>query len=176
MVMRIGFLIAGFILILSAFVLAQQPNVQVYTDRGIYSAGECGTIFIDIDTFGKLSSAEIEALILSPEGQLVDGYIIITDIPEETVLNPQTEQTIQTIIEEDIEYFQEEMKVTRQVNFKLSENLPLGSYPIEVLVRSPEMSLQGSGSLMVVGPGVFDITILIYIAIVIFSIYLMRGG
>jgi len=183
--MKIRILILILIVFLAIPVVADElvilsetkPKLEIYTDKESYHAGERGVITTEIETFGKIQEAEIEIEILSPEGKLVYGYLLYTEIPKETILNPYSDQTIQILYHEDIGYMSPGRIVRRDIVFEVPIDAITGTYTINTKLRSPDITLGKSKFLYISGSGeVIDIIILIYIVILIFSLYLAWRG
>ncbi len=184
--MKIQILILILILFLSVPIFADEltilkdmkgSRIEIYTDKESYVSGERGTIIIEVETFGKMEQAEIEIEILSPGGKLVYGDLLYTQIPRKTVLNPYTEQTEQVIYHEDIGYMGPGKIVRRIVDFEVPIDAVKGTYTLNVKLRSPDITFGKSESLYISGGGeAIDVIILIYIVILIFSLYLVWRG
>ncbi|MFH0832729.1 MAG: hypothetical protein V1900_03360 [Candidatus Aenigmatarchaeota archaeon] len=155
-----------FVLFLVSFAIAKVPELNVFTDRGLYQSGESGTIFVELKTFGLISNAEMEVVVLSPENAIVDGAILQTEIPEKTSISKGM-QTEQILVEEGFGYLQEEKSITRTVNFKIPYNVPIGDYKVNARVVSGDILLEKSTTISVLGAGAADAIILIYTMIII---------
>jgi len=172
--MKIHFLILILILFLATPAFSQEPRIEIYTNKESYHAGERGIIIAEIETLGEMSEAEIEIEILSPEGKLVYGDLVYTRIPQRTVLNPYTEQTEQIIYHEDIEYLSPGKVVRRYVDFEIPIDVISGTYTVNVRLASAETFIEKSKSLYISGSGKYiEFVIVIYIVILIFSLYLL---
>lgn len=172
--MKFHFLTLALILIFSVTVFAQEPSVVISTDKNTYLSGEMGTISIEIETFGRMSEAEIELEIFSPGGVPIFGDIVYTKIPSEIVLNENTEQTIQALYRETIDFMGPEKSVVRNVNFEVPIDATEGIYTLYMKLTSPGLTLERNKYLFIVGGGeVVDFVIIIYIVILVFSLYLV---
>ncbi|MFH1473839.1 MAG: hypothetical protein ABIE55_02995 [Candidatus Aenigmatarchaeota archaeon] len=175
--MRFHFLALALILVFSATVFAQEPTMEIYTDRSTYLAGEIGTIRIEIESFGRISEAEIELEILSPGGVPIFGDIIYTKIPSEIVLNENTGQTVQTLYKDTIDFMGPEKSVVKNINFEVPINAEEGVYTLFMRLTSPGLTLHKANYLFISGGGeIVDVVIIIYIIILIFSLYLVWRG
>jgi len=156
---------------------ARESRLEIYTDKDSYYSGERGKIILEIETFGVMQETEIELEILSPEGKLVYGDILYTEIPRKTVLNPDTEQTEQVIYHEDIGYMSSGKTIRRVIDFEVPIDAVTGTYTLNIELISPDMSFGKSEFLYISGSGNnVDVIILIYIVILIFSLYLAWRG
>ena len=151
--------------------------MEIYTDKNTYLSGQRGTITIEIQTFGRISEAEIELEILSPGGKPIFGDIIYTKIPSEIVLNENTEQTIQTLYQETIDFMGPEKTATKSIDFEIPIDATEGIYTLYMRMTSPGLTLDKTKYIFISGGGqVVDIVIIIYILILIFSLYLVWRG
>jgi hypothetical protein len=165
------------ILILSVPVFAQQPTIEIYTDKNTYLSGQRGIIDIEVKTFGRISEAEIELEIISPGGVPIFGDIIYTKIPNEIVLNENTEQTIQTLYQETIDFMGPEKTACRSIEFEVPIDATEGIYTLYMRMTSPGLVLEKTKYLFISGGGeAVDFVIIIYIIILIFSLYLIWRG
>ncbi|NIM47135.1 MAG: hypothetical protein GTN40_03185 [Candidatus Aenigmarchaeota archaeon] len=156
---------------------AKGSRIEIYTDEESYYSGERGIIIAEIETFGEMQEAEIEIEILSPEGKLVYGDLLYTEIPRKTVLNAETEQTEQVIYHEDIGYMSPQKTIRRVIDFEVPIDAVTGTYTLNVNLRSPDITFGKSEFLYISGSGeTIDFIILIYIVILIFSLYLIWRG
>jgi hypothetical protein len=161
-------------LLLSVSVFAQQPSMEIYTEKNTYLSGERGTINIRIDTFGRMSEAEIELEILSPGEKPIFGDIVYTKIPSEIILNENTEQTVQTLYQESIDFMGPEKTVIKSIGFEVPIDATEGIYTLYAKLTSPGMTLEKTKFLFISGGGeIIDVVILFYIVILIFSLYLV---
>lgn len=175
---------AAFLALGPAAVLAQnimstsnEPSLQLYTNKGSYEAGDEGFVVLQLDTYGQMDSAEIEIQVLSESGKLVEGYLLYTKIPKSTLVNPETKQTTQVIYDESIQYFGPEKTIFRIINFEIPLDVPTGSYSVIGLVSGNAISLKGETSMYVTGPGgSVNLIFLAYLAVLVFSLYLIRRG
>jgi len=155
-------------------IIYKEPRLEIYTDKNSYYAGEKGIITAEIETFGAIQEAEIEMEILSPEGKLVYGDLLYTKVPRESVLNPYTEQTVQVLYQEDIDYMSPGKIIRRNIDFEVPIDTKTGTYTINTKLVSPYMTLEKSKFLYISGEGEFvDVIIIIYIVILVFSLYLV---
>jgi hypothetical protein len=162
------------ILLLSASVFAQEPSMEIYADKSTYLSGEIGTITVEVKTFGRMSEAEIELEILSPGGKPIFGDIVYTKMPSEIILNENTAQTMQTLYEESIDFMGPEKSVMRTIDFEVPIDATEGVYTLYTKLTSPGMTLEKSKFLFISGGGeIVDVIIIIYIVILIFSLYLV---
>ena len=158
-------------------IVQQNPRLEIYANRDSYYAGEKGIITAEIETYGIIRQAEIELEILSPEGKLIYGNLLYTEIPQKSILNPYTEQTEQILYHENIEYMGPEKIVKRNIDFEVPIDAVTGTYTMNMILRTPEIELKKSGFLYISGGGqMIDFIILIYIVILIFSLYLIWRG
>ncbi len=139
-------------------------DVNVYTDKGIYQAGDTGNIFVDIGTAEE--NAEIIAEVVSPEGVIIDGAILYTDFPEKVVLNQNTWQTEQVLLEEGINYFTEG-RMTRIIPFAVPQAAITGDYAVNVYVNG---ELKKSAAISIIGHEAVDAILLIYVLAIILII------
>ena len=175
--MKIQFLILILTLALAMPVIAEQPKIEIYTDKNTYLSGERGIITAEIETFGVIHEAEIEMEILGPSGKFVYGDLLYIQIPKKTILNPNTMQTEQVLYHEDIDYLDAGKTIRRNINFEVPINAVEGIYTVIVRLASPYITLEGSKYLYISGGGeVIDIIIIIYIVILILSLYLIWRG
>ncbi|NIO44037.1 MAG: hypothetical protein GTN36_00585 [Candidatus Aenigmarchaeota archaeon] len=155
----------------------KESRLEIYTDRDSYYSGERGRIILEIETFGEMEEAEIELEILSPEGKFVYGDILYTEIPRKTVLNPDTEQTEQILYHEDISYMKPGKTIIRVIDFEVPIDAVTGTYTININLISPGITFGKSEFLYISGSGgSVDVIILVYIVILIFSLYLAWRG
>jgi hypothetical protein len=153
----------------------QFPTMELLTNKESYSAGDSGFVVLRLDTYGMMDSADIEIEILSPSGKLVEGDILYTDIPEETVLNPETKQTVQVVYEESVEYFGPEKTIIRMVEFEIPMDVLTGDYMITGMASGGGSVLEQQKTVHITGPGGFmDYIFLVYIAMLVYSLYLLR--
>ncbi len=172
--MRFCFLSLALLLLLSMPVLAQQPSMEIITNKNTYLSGESGTITVRIESFGRISEAEIELEIISPGGVPIFGDIIYTKIPSEIVLNENTEQTVQTLYRDNIDFMGPEKTVERNVEFEIPIDVTEGVYTLYAKLTTPGMVLEDSKFLFISGGGeAVDVVIIIYILILTFSLYLV---
>lgn len=139
-------------------------DVDVYTDKGIYQAGDTGNIFIDIDMEER--NAEIIAEVVSPEGIIIDGAILYTDLPERIVINPDKWQTEQVLLEEGINYFTEG-RMTRIIPFAVPQAAVTGDYAVNVYVNG---ELKKSAAISIIGHEAVNAILLIYVLAIILII------
>jgi len=152
-----------------------QPALEIFTNKHSYLAGESGFVVLRLDTYGKIDSAEIEIEVLSESGKLVEGDILYTKIPARTIVNPETKQTVQFLYDESIHYFGPEKSIFRIIEFEIPMDIPTGDYAIAGRVTAGDMVLKGQTSVQIAGPGGFlDYIFLVYIAVLIYSLYLLR--
>lgn len=158
-----------FVLLFFSVAMAEEtgskPTLAIYTDRCVYGAGESGTISLELNTYGLMRDAEIEVVVLSPENIIVDGVIIYTDIPEKVVINKDTMQTEQTIIKEGVLFLGDERTVFRTISFTIPEAAPTGDYRIIAKARYIGGVLEQENVISVIGQGVVDSILVIYILI-----------
>lgn len=175
--MRVQLLILISIIILSIPVFAQEPSIEIFTDKNTYLSGHRGTITFEIKTYGRISECEIELEIISPSGRPIFGDIIYTKIPSVIVLNENTEQTVQTVYEEKIDFMGPEKTAIRSIDFEVPIDATEGIYTLYARMTSPGMTLESSKYLFIGGGGeAVDFVIIIYIIILIFSLYLVWRG
>jgi hypothetical protein len=175
--MRVCFLVILLVLVLSVPVIAQEPSIEIYTDRNTYLSGQRGTVIIEAKTFGRISEAEIELEIFSPSGSPIFGDIIYTKIPSEIVLNENTEQTVQTLYDEDIDFMGPEKTASKSIDFEVPIDAPEGVYTLFARMTSPALTLESRKFLFISGGGeAVDFVLIIYIIILIFSLYLVWRG
>ena len=146
------------------------PKLTVSTDKGIYTAGDSGTIFIQLDTYGIFSAAEIEAVVTSPEGIIIGGALIYTDIPEKIRIMPGTRQTEQVLLKEGVQYLGDEKTIMRTVRFEVPAAAPSGDYTVKARVIAHGVLLENSAVIGVIGAGAIDAILLIYIITIILVI------
>ncbi len=139
-------------------------TINIYTDKGVYQAGDTGKLFIEISSADK--NIEIVAEIVSPEGVIIDGAILYTDLPEKIVLNPDTWQTEQVLIKEDMKYFTEG-KMTREIPFAVPQAAPTGDYTVNVYIGN---ELRKSATIGIIGQEAVNDILLIYLIVIIFII------
>jgi hypothetical protein len=175
--MRTCFFVLVLILILSVPVFAQDPSIEIFTDKNTYLSGHRGTITVEVKTYGRISEAEIELEILSPSGIPIFGDIIYTKIPSQIVLNENTEQTVQTLYQETIDFMGPEKTATKSIDFEVPIDATEGIYTLYARMTSPGMTLESRKYLFIGGGGeAVDFVIIIYILILIFSLYLIWRG
>jgi hypothetical protein len=154
-----------------------EPRLEILSNKAAYGAGEGGFIVIRLDTFGKMDSARIELEITSPVGKFVEGDILYTDIPETAVVNPNTRQTAQVMYNEGIGYFGAGNSIIRIVEFEVPMDVSSGTYSITGRASGAGMSLEDSIEVSMSGPGGFmDVIFILYIAALLYSLYLLRKG
>ncbi len=153
----------------------QFPTMELLTNKESYGAGDHGFVVLRLDTYGLMDSADIEVEILSPSGKLVEGDILYTDIPKETVMNPETKQTVQVVYEESVEYFGPEKTIIRMVEFEIPMDVLTGDYTITGMASGGGSVLKQQKTVHITGPGGFvDYIFLVYIAMLVYSLYLLR--
>lgn len=156
-------LIVLLMLAVVAMPVLASPSVDVRTDRGFYQAGDTGKIFIEID--GTEKNMEIVAEIVSPEGVIIDGAILYTDIPERMVLNPDTWQTEQILMQEDMKYIQEGI-ATRVIPFAVPQAAITGDYAVNVYAGETKKST----TISIIGQEAVNAILLIYLMAIIIVI------
>ncbi len=138
--------------------------VSIYTDKGVYQAGDTGRLFIEISSAER--NIEVVAEIISPEGIIIDGAILYTDLPERVVINPDTWQTEQVLIKEDVKYFTEG-KIIREIPFAVPQAAPTGDYTVNVYIGN---ELKKSATIGIIGHGTANAILLIYLLAIVFII------
>jgi hypothetical protein len=146
--------------------MAQEPKLNIYTDRSVYQSGESGIIFMELNTYGLIKDAEIEVVILSPENIIINGVIIYTEIPEKIIINKDIWQTEQIILREGLEFLHEEKTIMRSIDFTIPEAAPTGDYRIIAKATYIGGVLEQTGVIAIIGQGVVDAIIVIYIIII----------
>lgn len=167
MVIARKIIIAIFVMLLVLpIVIAQEPELNIYADRLVYGAGDSGLLILELNTYGVMREAEIEVVILSPENVIVDGAIIYTKVPEVVNINKDTWQTEQTVLKEGLEFLQEERTVLRKIDFTIPQAAPTGDYKVKARVVYIGGVLEEEGVMGVVGGGVVDAILGIYVIII----------
>jgi hypothetical protein len=152
-----------------------EPALEIFTNKKSYHAGDSGFAVLRLDTYGKLDSAEIQIEILSPGGKLVEGDILYTKIPKGTIVNPDTKQTVQVLYDESIYYFGPEKTIYRTVDFEVPMDIPTGDYIISGQVTGAGVVLHEKTGVHISGPGGFlNYIFLLYIVVLLYSLYLLR--
>ena len=155
-------------------IIIDQPQLDVYTDKCSYEAGDNGKIITEIKTYGIIKDALIEVEILTPEGKLVYGDILYTQIPIKTILNPTVTQTEQVVYHENIDYVGPEKTITRTIPFEVPFNAIEGFYTLNVRMTTPEMRMESSKNIYIIGGGEkVDLIMILYILTLVFSLYLI---
>ena len=157
------------VLFLLVPVMAQEPSIEVYSDRSTYLSGQIGTITVEVKTFGRISEAEIELEIFSPSGSPIFGDIIYTKIPSKIVLNENTEQTVQTLYQETIDFMGPEKTAVKTIEFEVPVDATEGVYTLYARMTSPGLTLESRKFLFISGGGEA-------VDILIFSLYLVWRG
>lgn len=139
-------------------------TINIYTDKGVYQAGDTGRLFIEISSAER--NIEIVAEVVSPEGIIIDGAILYTDLPERVAINPDTWQTEQVLIKEDMKYFTEG-KMTREIPFAVPQAAPTGDYTVNVYIGN---ELKKSATIGIIGQEAVNDILLIYLLVIIFII------
>lgn len=152
-----------------------EPALLLYTNKPAYSAGESGFLILILETYGKMDSAEMEIGVLSPRGVMVEGYLIYTDIPKTVVVDRFSQQTEQVVYNESVPFFGRERTIYRVIDFEVPLDVLTGEYRISGLVTGSGFTLREEVPVHFSGPGGFlDVIFLVYIAVLLFSLYLLR--
>ncbi|MBN2331249.1 MAG: hypothetical protein JXC85_05540 [Candidatus Aenigmarchaeota archaeon] len=152
-----------------------EPSLEVITNKFYYLAGEEGFVVLRLDTYGKMGTADIEVEILSPSGKLVDGGMMYTRIPKEVIVNPNTMQTAQILYDESIKYFGDEKTAFRIIEFEVPMDILSGDYTITGRAAGGGIVLHDEATVHMEGPGGFlNVIFVVYILILVYSVYLLR--
>ena len=155
-------------------IIIDQPELNVYADKCSYEAGDSGKIITEIKTYGMIEDTLIEVEVLTPEGKLVYGDILYTEVPIKTILNPTITQTEQVVYHENIDYVGPEKTITRTIPFEVPLDAAEGFYTLNVRMTTPKMKMEDSKNIYIIGGGEkVDLIMLLYIMTLILSLYLI---
>lgn len=135
------------------------PYMQIATDKPVYSAGESGSIYISINPDNKFDEAEIEVVVSSPEGVIIDGAIFQTAMPQKTIINPEKWQTQQILVSEGI--YTEEF--VREIKFTIPQNAPKGTYEVHAVLVAGADRLENNMEINIINNESVEYIVFVYI-------------
>jgi hypothetical protein len=156
---------------------AEVPSLHIMPSKASYEAGERGFAVLVIETYGKISQAEVELELLSSTGALKGGDVISTDIPGKDAGDtlPEKAVTQSWFYSEGVEYFAPEKTVYRVFPFDIPIDAQTGNYTLVGRVSGDGVSLREESRIRVEGPGgLVNLLFVGYIAVLLYSVYLLR--